>query len=183
MSRWLISYRHILAASLIFSLLLLSGCAGPRIEQYADQKPPLDLAAYFSGTTTGWGMVTDRSGAITRRFVVRIEGSFNAGKGTLDEYFDWSDGEKQRRIWRLEQVGPGKWIGRADDVVGEATGEIAGNALHWRYTLAVPVQGRVINMAFDDWMVLIDDKVMLNRATFSKFGIRLGEVTLSFQRP
>ncbi|MFZ9812718.1 MAG: DUF3833 family protein, partial [Burkholderiaceae bacterium] len=103
--------------------------------------------------------------------------------GTLDEYFDWSDGEKQRRIWRLEQVGPGKWIGRADDVVGEATGEIAGNALHWRYTLAVPVQGRVINMAFDDWMVLIDDKVMLNRATFSKFGIRLGEVTLSFQRP
>jgi hypothetical protein len=32
-------------------------------------------------------------------------------------------------------------------------------------------------------MVLIDDKVMLNRATFSKFGIRLGEVTLSFQRP
>ncbi|MFZ9811682.1 MAG: DUF3833 family protein, partial [Burkholderiaceae bacterium] len=83
MSRWLISYRHVLAASLIFSLLLLSGCAGPRIDQYADQKPPLDLAAYFSGTTTGWGMVTDRSGAITRRFVVRIEGSFSAGKGTL----------------------------------------------------------------------------------------------------
>jgi hypothetical protein len=33
---------------------------------------------------------------------------------------------------------------------------------------------------FDDWMYLIDDKVMLNKAEMSKFGIRLGEVTLSF---
>jgi hypothetical protein len=33
---------------------------------------------------------------------------------------------------------------------------------------------------FDDWMYLMDDKVMLNKAEMSKFGIRLGEVTLSF---
>jgi hypothetical protein len=36
---------------------------------------------------------------------------------------------------------------------------------------------------FDDWMFLIDDKVMLNRAVMSKFGVRLGEVTLSFTKP
>jgi hypothetical protein len=183
MSQWLISYRHLLACGLVFSLLLLSGCAGPKVEQYAQEKPRLDLAAYFAGATTGWGMVTDRSGAVTRRFVVRIEGRFDGSKGTLDEHFDWSDGEKQRRIWRLEQVGPGKWIGRADDVVGEAIGEIAGNALRWRYTLAVPISGRVVHLNFDDWMVLIDDKVLMNKAQFSKFGIHLGEVTLSFQRP
>ncbi|MAK55160.1 MAG: hypothetical protein CML17_04875, partial [Pusillimonas sp.] len=34
----------------------------------------------------------------------------------------------------------------------------------------------------DDWMFLMNDKVMLNRATMSKFGIRLGEVTLSFHK-
>jgi hypothetical protein len=34
----------------------------------------------------------------------------------------------------------------------------------------------------DDWMVLVDDKVMLNRAEMSKFGITLGAVTLSFIR-
>jgi hypothetical protein len=33
---------------------------------------------------------------------------------------------------------------------------------------------------FDDWMYLMDQRVMLNKATMSKFGIRLGEVTLSF---
>ena len=34
----------------------------------------------------------------------------------------------------------------------------------------------------DDWMYLIDDRVMLNRATMSKFGVRLGEVFLSFTK-
>jgi hypothetical protein len=35
---------------------------------------------------------------------------------------------------------------------------------------------------FDDWMYLMDDQVMLNRSVMSKFGVRLGEVTLSFRR-
>ena len=52
-----------------------------------------------------------------------------------------------------------------------------------RDTLALPVDGRIINVQFDDWMVLIDERVMLNKAQMSKFGVRLGEVTLSFQKP
>jgi hypothetical protein len=32
-------------------------------------------------------------------------------------------------------------------------------------------------------MVLMDERVMLNKAVMSKFGIRLGEVTLSFHKP
>ncbi|NDH30917.1 MAG: DUF3833 family protein, partial [Betaproteobacteria bacterium] len=70
--------------------------------------------------------------------------------------------------------------GRAEDVVGEAIGEASGNALRWRYTLALPVDGRVWHVQFDDWMFLINDQVMINRAKMSKFGIELGEVTLSF---
>ena len=31
-------------------------------------------------------------------------------------------------------------------------------------------------------MFLVDDKTMINKAVMSKFGIRLGEVTLSFTR-
>ena len=59
---------------------------------------------------------------------------------------------------------------------------MAGNALRWRYTLALPVDGKVYNVQFDDWMYLIDDKVMLNRSFMSKFGIELGQVTLSFKK-
>jgi len=44
------------------------------------------------------------------------------------------------------------------------------------------VDGRTWNVEFDDWMYLIDERVMLNRATMSKFGVRLGEVLLSFAK-
>jgi hypothetical protein len=67
-------------------------------------------------------------------------------------------------------------------VVGSATGEAAGNALRWSYTLKLPVDGKVYEVDFDDWMYLIDDKVMLNKARMSKFGFELGQVTLSFQK-
>ncbi|MFN6183887.1 MAG: DUF3833 family protein, partial [Burkholderiales bacterium] len=39
-----------------------------------------------------------------------------------------------------------------------------------------------IEVQFDDWMFLIDDRVMLNRAVMSKFGFRLGEVFISFSK-
>ena len=48
--------------------------------------------------------------------------------------------------------------------------------------LALPVDGRVWNVDFDDWMYLIDDKVMLNRSAMRKFGFPLGDVTLSFTK-
>ncbi len=167
-----------IAATAIF----LAACAGPDPAKYVDQKPALDLKQYFNGTIMGHGMVQGRNGQVDRRFVVRIEASWNGDQGVLDETFDWSDGEKQRRVWKLTQVAPGRFIGKADDVVGEAIGEIYGNALRWRYTLEVPFRDSTINLDFDDWMLLIDNKVMLNRAVFSKWGIRMGEVTLSFSK-
>ena len=63
-----------------------------------------------------------------------------------------------------------------------ATGQERGNAFNWTYTLALPVDGKVYNVDFDDWMYLVNDRVMLNKAVMSKFGFRLGEVTLSFTR-
>ena len=83
----------------------------------------------------------------------------------------------------MADLGIGQWHGRADDVVGEAVGVAAGNALSWRYTLKLPVDGKVIEVQLDDWMYLVDARVMLNKAAMSKFGIYLGEITLSFTKP
>ena len=119
---------------------------------------------------------------MARRFVVQLTGTWQGNQGTLDERFTYSDGKTERRVWRLTDLGNGRWRGQADDVVGEAVGQAAGNALNWRYTLKLPVDGSVYEVQFDDWMFLVDDKVMINRAEMSKFGIRLGEVTLSFTK-
>lgn len=167
-------------------LLGLGGCSSVLVERYRAEQPALDLSRYFNGTIDGWGMFQDRSGEVIKRFHVVIDASWEkrdgVDVGTLDEHFSWSDGSTSRRVWTITRVDAGRYIGRADDVVGEAQGEAAGNALHWRYVLALPVDGRVWNVDFDDWMFLIDDKVMLNRSAMSKFGFHLGEVTLSFTR-
>jgi hypothetical protein len=164
----------------------LFACSSPSVMQYANEKPNLDLSEYFNGTIDAYGIFTDRSGEVRRRFTVLLVAQWKVvdGKkvGTLDESFEYSDGTKQKRIWTLTETAPGKYIGTADDVVGEALGESAGNALNWTYTLALPVDGTIYHVQFNDWMYLVTPKVMLNKAKMSKFGIDLGEVTLSFYK-
>jgi len=160
----------------------LGGCATQSIGDYALERPQLDLKTYFNGTLDAHGVFTDRAGKVVRRFTVVMRCSWQGDEGVLDEDFLYSDGTREKRIWRLTSLGNGRYSGRADDVVGIAQGEQQGNAFHWTYTLSLPVDGKVYDVQFDDWMYLVDERVMLNKATMSKFGIRLGEVTLAFTR-
>jgi hypothetical protein len=153
-----------------------------QIDRYANEKPTLDLIQYFNGTLDAYGIFTDRSGAVVKRFSVVMVCTWQGNEGTLDEDFTYSDGTKQKRVWHLTRQADGRFVGRADDVVGQAQGESQGNAFHWNYTLSLPVDGSVYQVQFDDWMYLMNERVMLNKATMTKFGVRLGEVTLSFTK-
>ncbi|MCU0764365.1 MAG: DUF3833 domain-containing protein, partial [Hydrogenophaga sp.] len=139
-----------------------AGCASPSISDFAGQKPELDLRTYFNGTLDAYGVFLDRSGKVARRFTVVMRCTWEGDEGVLDEDFTYSDGTTEKRVWRLKHLGN----------------------FRWGYTLALPVDGKVYEVQFDDWMYLMDDRVMLNKAVMSKFGIRLGEVMLSFvKRP
>jgi hypothetical protein len=164
------------------SALLASGCAGPSVNDYISEQPALDLRQYFNGIVDAWGLFTDRSGKVVKRFTVQMNCSWSGDQGVLDEDFVYSDGTRQKRIWTLQHLGDGRYSGQAADVVGMAEGSTRGNAFNWRYTLALPVGDQVWQVQFDDWMYLMNDQVMLNKASMSKFGIFLGEVTLSFNK-
>ena len=174
--------QHLAAGLALAGSALLAGCASPTPADYASQTPVLDLREYFNGKLLAHGIVTDRNGRVTQRFAVQLTGSWQGDQGTLDEQFSYADGRRERRVWHLTRAADGRYTGRADDVVGTALGQASGNALNWRYTLRVPVDGRSWEIDFDDWMFLVDPQVMINRAVMRKFGIRLGEVLLSFQR-
>lgn len=169
-------------AMVLASAALLAGCAAPDVTHYAREQPVLDMRAYFNGRVDGWGLFTDRSGEVVKRFTVVMDCRWSGDEGVLDEDFTYSDGTKQRRIWRVRKLADGRYVGRADDVVGEAAGQASGNTLRWNYTLALPVEGRTWHVQMDDWMHLVDSEVLLNRTAMSKFGIHLGDVTLSFRR-
>lgn len=160
----------------------VASCGSIDPAKYAAEKPALEMKTYFNGTLDGHGMFQDRNGQVQRRFVVVIKASWQGDVGTLDEDFVWSDGKKEKRIWTLTKVGPGQYEGRAADVIGKADGVVTGNALQWKYVLKLPVDDKTYEVNFDDWMYLVDEKVMLNRAVMSKFGFKLGEVFISFSK-
>ncbi len=168
--------------SSVLGLCILSACSTTDVSHYAQEKPTLDMKQYFNGTIDAWGMFQDRKGEVVKRFTVVILCSWQGDVGTLDEDFTYSDGSKQKRVWTLKKQANGQYIGTAADVVGVAIGTTSGNALRWKYVLALPVGNKIYNVNFEDWMFLMDDKVMLNRAEISKFGFKLGEVTLSFTK-
>jgi len=171
-----------LASALLALAALLAGCSSISPDAYRAEQPRLDVFAYFDGTVDAWGQFEDRSGKVVKRFTVVIRGQVDGDQLTLDEDFSYSDGAQQKRVWRIQRLGDGRFAGSAGDVVGAAGGEAAGNALRWRYVLALEVDGRTWHVDFDDWMYLQDERVMLNRSVMSKWGIRLGEVFIAFRR-
>ena len=173
--------RHALLA-LLAGTAVLTGCASPQVTDYAQERPQLELDRYFNGRILAHGIFQQRGGEVVRRFTVVMDCHWEGHQGVLDEAFTYSDGSTQRRIWSLTKHADGRYTGTADDVVGEAQGQTAGNAFRWNYTLRLPVDGKEYEVQFDDWMFLVDDRVMLNRATMSKFGVTLGEVLLSFTK-
>lgn len=141
------------------------------------------LERYFIGQTRAWGIFEDRFGAVQQRFGVDVEGRMEAQCLILEEFFTYSTGETDSREWRIDCLGDGSYVGRADGVVGTAKGTLQGSVINWTYRFDLPVRGRKLRVRFRDRMYFQDDGVMLNRATISKFGIDLGTVLIAFSKP
>ena len=173
------TFKLLLAA--ILSVLL--GCSDSnQITNDENKMHTFDLAEFFDGTTKGTGFIQDRSGAIIRTFNLEVIGQFSNSKGSLKETFFWNDGEIEHRTWNLEKTSETEWIGTAHDVVGKATGIISEDKLRWSYTLTLNVSDRKINFKFDDQMWISETGVLVNHAKFTKFGIHLGDVVVSFSK-
>lgn len=173
--------KRILTLGLALLMLILAGCS-TEVTEYRQQQPALDIFHYFQGRTEAWGMVQDRSGKQLRRFHVAIDGDVVGGTLTLHERFVYDDGEKQQRVWRIRRTGDNRYQGTAGDIEGVASGQAAGNAFHWRYSMNVEASGSRWLLHFDDWMFLQDGSHLFNKTEMKKFGITVATVTLFFTR-
>lgn len=169
---------------ILFGLIaayVLVGCSS-KIEDYEGVEPTLHLDQFFVGDLVAYGMVQDRSGKVTQRFRADIDASWDGPNGVLDEVFYWDDGREQTRVWQLTKTADNTYVGTAGDVVGEARGTTAGNALHWVYQLEVPFRDGTIAVTLDDWMFLLDEDRLINKTEMRKFGFRVGEITIFIER-
>lgn len=174
---------NILKGVLLMGVLsILSACGGKSLDHYKGTEPQLDLQEYFTGPIKAWGLVQDYSGKVTRRFDIDLVGTWEGDTGTLEEYFDYYDGEKQKRVWTIKKVAQGQYEGTASDIIGKATGRNEGNAMRWAYIMDLPVGDKTYKITFDDWMFLMNDGVLINRSYLKKFGFTVAELTIFMQK-
>lgn len=145
----------------------------------------LKIEKYFAGNSKAYGIVFDRGGVAQRHFSVDLRGVWDESMKTLTlvEDFIFEDGEVSQRVWVIEKLGESQYRGKADDVIGEAIGFSQGNAFRLNYVLEVPYKGSTIALSIDDWLFLNDDNVLINRAEMYKFGFKVGEVVIAFNKP
>ncbi|WP_171211609.1 DUF3833 domain-containing protein [Ruegeria sp. HKCCA5426] len=175
--------RFLIWAIAIVGVTILASCsAKPRVPKTFLSDRQLNLEEFFEGKTVAYGQFQDILGNVPRRFTVEIEGTWDGETLTLVEDFVYDDGAKEQRIWTLTKTGEDTWTGTAPGVLGTASGVERGDTFNWKYKIDLPVKDGTMRVNFDDWMWLLSDYRLLNRAYVSRYGVRLGEVILFFEK-
>ncbi len=163
---------------LLWMIAALAACGSVEVEDYAGNEPRLVMTEFFQGELTAHGIIKNRSGEVIRRFNADITARWDDGVGTLDERFEFDDGELQTRVWTLTPTGNDHYDAVAGDVVGTGKAKAAGNALFLEYVLRIPYNDGTIDVSIDDRMYLVNETTLINESVMYKFGLRVGEISL-----
>lgn len=151
-------------------------------DMHPPAKPRFELTAFLSGRTVACGIFEDRFGRLRRRFDVEMNGSWRDGAFVLDERFTYDTGETETRTWLVTPLDEGRFRATSDDCVGTAEGECDEDSIRMSYRFRLKFRDRELVVTFDDRIYRMGDMIAVNRATMSKWGIRLGELSLFFRR-
>lgn len=169
--------------TLVACLLLLTACtARPSLDQNKLSDLEFNLEEFFDGRSVAYGQFQDVLGRVSRRFRVDIHGTWDGRTLRLVEDFTYSDATTEQRIWTLVKTGEQTWQGTAPGVIGVATGTEQGDTFNWVYTIDLPLPNGTQRVSFDDWMWMLSDRRVLNKAYMRRFGATLGVVTITFEK-
>jgi hypothetical protein len=173
-----------LTASLLSAAIWssLAGCSSLPPRAFAGREPRFEPDKFFTGRTESWGVFENRAGDPQRRFRTFAQGHREGAVVVLSQEFQYDDGSSQHRLWHIRRLDEHHYEGTATDVVGVARGEAYGNAFQWDYTVALKPGNFLFNVHLHQWMYLQGNgHEMVNRATISKFGVEIAQVTESFR--
>lgn len=141
-----------------------------------------ELTTFLEGRTTAWGIFEDRFGQLRRRFTVEMHGTWHGDAFHLDETFVYGTGEREMRTWIVMPRGAGQFTATCADCVGGAVGICDDDSIRMRYRFRLRLSGHDVIVAFDDRIYRMGDDIAVNRAVMSKWGIKLGALSLFFRR-
>ena len=146
------------------------------------QARDLVLEQFFAGRTVAEGSFSAING-VKRTFTVDLDGRWNGHVLTLVEDFRFDDGEKDRKTWRFEKLGPGRYRGTREDVRGDTLVSVKGDTATFSYVVDLDAGADENLVRFHDRMVLRDDGSVLNTAWVTKYGFPVALTRVAFRRP
>lgn len=141
-----------------------------------------NLTNFLEGRTRAWGIFEDRFGRVRQRFIVEMNGYWSDRMFRLHEKFIYGDGREETRTWQVRPGSNDTFTATCPDCVGQATGVAEAGEINMSYVFRLDLKGRKLHVRFADRLIRIDSRRAVNRAVMSKWGIRLGELSLFFER-
>jgi hypothetical protein len=169
------------AFAVLTSVALSPALASPA--KVATPSGPLVLEDFFRGKLMAEGTFTNTVTGAVRGLKVAMHGTWDGKTLTLVEDFAYSDGERDRKTWRFERLGEGRYKGTREDVARPADVNREGEGLRFGYTARVtPPGGGVYDLAFNDLLVKTGPRTVLNTADVKLLFFTVGRVELTIRK-
>lgn len=172
----------VLMVALVVLMQRVRGFAAQKPSDYAALEPRIDIRQHLSGPISCEGVIYGPLGRITSRFTANMEGRWDGNRGVLSEHFTYDSGTKQDREWRLTLGNDGVIKAEADDLICAGNGQQEGAAVCLNYTIRLPESAGGHALQVTDWMYLVDEKTIINRSQFRKFGFKVAELVATMRK-
>ena len=132
---------------------------------------PFDPVAFFTGSTQGQGELRELLGKGKRTQTLSVGRVEKDGWLILDQKVAVEGDPVRQRRWRLKQVAPGRFSGTLSDAKGPVEAEVTARSVRIRYKMKGNLKVEQLLTA------LPGGRAIDNRATFSKWGMKVATLT------
>lgn len=154
-----------------------------KISDFSGTTPEYRPETFLTGRLEGWGILERLTGGLQQRFTVEARGHFDGTELAFTERWTFDDGHVDTLNWRIRPIGDGRYVGAEDRLDGQAEGDQAGCAFHWRYSRDVPQKdGSSTKLNFNDWFYRIDDRVVMAKGTAGRLGVPFATAHVLYRR-
>ncbi len=154
-----------------------------KISDFNATTPEYRPEDFLAARLEGWGVLERITGGLQMRFTVQAEGRFDGAELAFRETWTFDDGHVDTLNWRIRPVGDGRYVGAEYRLDGQAEGDQAGCAFHWRYSRDVPQKdGSSMKLNFNDWFYRIDDRVVMAKGTAGRLGVPFATAHVVYRR-
>ena len=163
--------------------LVFIGCANQPLVIFSEERPLFKPEEFFAGHTLSWGIFETKSGRPTKIIQTETVGRWDGSALHFEQDIIIAHGRKTHRSWLIRRLDERHYLATGTGIVGTAHGEASGNSFHLEFTMDALPGNPLGRVHMSQWMYLQADGVtMVNRATVTKAGVIITEITEQFRK-